>query len=138
VLRWKILGRLIATVTPGDLPQTKTKLASFYVRLRFHHINRITLQLYVHTYSISCGIRASSDATRCSQQLSEYVGLFNPICKHMASLFSCSTSDLPKPETDLAEWTNKSKARQRQVDADEETQQKRLEDETVSARSQSQ
>ena len=52
----------------------------------------------------------------------------------MASLFSGSTSDLPKPETDLAEWTNKIKAFQKQVDADEEAQQKRLEDEIVSAR----
>ena len=52
----------------------------------------------------------------------------------MPSLFSGSTSDLPKPETDLAEWTNKIKARQKQVDADEEAQQKRLEDEIVSAR----
>ena len=52
----------------------------------------------------------------------------------MASLFSGSTSDLPKPESDLAEWTNKIKAHQKQVDADEEAQQKRLEDEIVSAR----
>jgi hypothetical protein len=55
----------------------------------------------------------------------------------MASLFSGSlnpTSDLPKPETDLAEWTNKIKALQKQVDADEEAQQKRLEDEIVAAR----
>ena len=52
----------------------------------------------------------------------------------MASLSSGSTSDLPKPETDLAEWTNKIKALQKQVDADEEAQQKSLEDEIVSAR----
>lgn len=55
----------------------------------------------------------------------------------MASLFSGSlnpTSDLPKPETDLAEWTNKIKALQKQVDADDEAQQKRLEDEIVEAR----
>ena len=55
----------------------------------------------------------------------------------MASLFSGSsnpTSDLPKPESDLAEWTNKVKAFQKQVDADEEAQQKRLEDEIVAAR----
>ena len=54
----------------------------------------------------------------------------------MASLFSGSlnpTSE-PKPETDLAEWTNKIKALQKQVDADEEDQQKRLEDEIVAAR----
>ena len=62
-------------------------------------------------------------------------GFFNPICySDMASFFSGSTSDLPKPETDLAEWTNKIKARQKQVDADDEAQQKRLEDEIVSAR----
>ena len=55
----------------------------------------------------------------------------------MASLYSSSlnsTSDLPKPETDLAEWTSKIKAHQKQVDADEEAQQKRLEDEIVAAR----
>ena len=55
----------------------------------------------------------------------------------MASLFSGSlnpTSDLSKPESDLAEWTNKIKAHQKQVDADEEDQQKRLEDEIVAAR----
>ena len=52
----------------------------------------------------------------------------------MASLFSGSTSDLPKPETDLAGWTNKIKALQKQVDADEDAEQKRLEDEIVSAR----
>ena len=46
----------------------------------------------------------------------------------MPSLFSGSTSDLPKPETDLAEWNNKIKARQKQVDVDEEAQQKRLEE----------
>jgi hypothetical protein len=53
------------------------------------------------------------------------------------ALFSGSlntTTDLYKPETDLAEWTNKIKARQKQVDADEEAQQKRLEDEIVAAR----
>lgn len=55
----------------------------------------------------------------------------------MASLFSASlnpTSDLSKSETDLAEWMSKIKALQKQVDADEEAEQKRLEDEIVAAR----
>jgi len=43
-------------------------------------------------------------------------------------------SNLSKPETDLAEWTSKIKALQKQVDADEEAEQKRLEDEIVAAR----
>lgn len=41
---------------------------------------------------------------------------------------------MSKPETDLAEWTSKIKALQKQVDADEEAEQKRLEDEIVAAR----
>lgn len=45
-----------------------------------------------------------------------------------------ATFDLPKPETGLAEWTNKIKALQRQVDADEEAEQKRLEEEIAAAR----
>jgi hypothetical protein len=45
-----------------------------------------------------------------------------------------ATFDLPKPETGLAEWTSKIKALQRQVDADEEAEQKRLEEEIASAR----
>lgn len=45
-----------------------------------------------------------------------------------------ATLDLPKPETGLAEWTSKIKALQRQVDADEEAEQKRLEEEIASAR----
>ncbi|KXN85318.1 Gelsolin [Leucoagaricus sp. SymC.cos] len=44
------------------------------------------------------------------------------------------TFDLPKPETGLAEWTSKIKALQRQVDADEEAEQKRLEEEIATAR----
>ncbi|KAF9447197.1 hypothetical protein P691DRAFT_776317 [Macrolepiota fuliginosa MF-IS2] len=44
------------------------------------------------------------------------------------------TFDLPKPETGLAEWTSKIKALQRQVDADEEAEQKRLEEEITMAR----
>ncbi len=42
--------------------------------------------------------------------------------------------DLPKPDTGLAEWTSKIKAIQRQVDADEENEQKRLEEEIAAAR----
>lgn len=42
--------------------------------------------------------------------------------------------DYPKPESDLAEWATKIKALQRQVDADEEAEQKRLEAEIVAAR----
>ena len=42
--------------------------------------------------------------------------------------------DFPKPETDLAEWTSKIKALQRQVDADEENEQRRLEEEIAAAR----
>lgn len=42
--------------------------------------------------------------------------------------------DLPKPETGLAEWTSKIKALQREVDADEEAEQKRLEEEIAAAR----
>lgn len=42
--------------------------------------------------------------------------------------------DIPKPDTGLAEWTSKIKAMQRQVDADEEAEQKRLEDEIAASR----
>jgi hypothetical protein len=42
--------------------------------------------------------------------------------------------DLPKPETDLAEWTSKIKAMQRQLDADEEAEQRKLEDEIAASR----
>ena len=42
--------------------------------------------------------------------------------------------DLPKPETGLAEWTSKIKALQREVDADEEAEQRRLEEEITAAR----
>ena len=52
----------------------------------------------------------------------------------MASLVSGSSNPAPKPETDLAEWTSKIKALQKQVDADEEVEQKRLEDEIAAAR----
>jgi len=55
----------------------------------------------------------------------------------MDSSFSVSprrASSTPKPETGLAEWTSKIKALQRQVDADEEDEQKRLEEEIAAAR----
>ena len=42
--------------------------------------------------------------------------------------------DLPKPETGLAEWTSKIKAMQRQVDADDEAEQKKLEEEIAASR----
>ncbi|KAF8622712.1 hypothetical protein AX15_006803 [Amanita polypyramis BW_CC] len=42
--------------------------------------------------------------------------------------------DIPKPEADLTEWTNKIKALQRQVDADDEAEQRRLEEEIAAAR----
>ena len=44
------------------------------------------------------------------------------------------TFDLPKPEAGLAEWMTKVKALQRQVDADEEAEQRRLEKEVAAAR----
>jgi hypothetical protein len=55
----------------------------------------------------------------------------------MDSSFSTSSRrsyDIPKPETGLAEWTSKIKALQREVDADEEAEQKRLEEEISAAR----
>lgn len=44
--------------------------------------------------------------------------------------------DLPNltPDSGLAEWTSKIKAMQREVDADEEAEQKRLEDEIAQSR----
>ena len=42
--------------------------------------------------------------------------------------------DFPKPDTGLAEWTSKIKAMQRQVDADEEAEQQRLEEEIAASR----
>jgi len=42
--------------------------------------------------------------------------------------------DIPNTETGLAEWTSKIKAMQRQVDADEEAEQKRLEEEIAASR----
>jgi hypothetical protein len=44
------------------------------------------------------------------------------------------TSEFPKPDTGLAEWTSKIRAMQRQVDADEEAEQKRLEEEIAASR----
>jgi hypothetical protein len=44
------------------------------------------------------------------------------------------TMESPKAETGLAEWTSKIKAMQRQVDADEEAEQNRLEEEIATAR----
>lgn len=44
------------------------------------------------------------------------------------------TVDYPKPETGLAEWTSKIKALQREVDADEEAEQIRLEEEIRASR----
>jgi len=42
--------------------------------------------------------------------------------------------DLPKPDTGLAEWTSKIKAMQRQVDADDEAEQRKLEEEIAASR----
>lgn len=42
--------------------------------------------------------------------------------------------DIQKPDTGLAEWTSKIKAMQRQVDADEEAEQQRLEEEIAASR----
>jgi hypothetical protein len=43
-------------------------------------------------------------------------------------------SGLSKPDAGLAEWTSKIKAMQRQVDADEELEQKRLTEEIAASR----
>jgi hypothetical protein len=42
--------------------------------------------------------------------------------------------DLPKPDADLADWTSKIKAIQRQVDAEEVDEPKKLEEEIAAAR----
>lgn len=49
---------------------------------------------------------------------------------------SKGTYDIPnlKPEAGLAEWTSKIKAMQRQVDADEEAEQRKLEEEIAASR----
>lgn len=55
----------------------------------------------------------------------------------MDSQLSSSRSrsiDLPKPDTGLAEWTSKIKAMQRQVDADDEAEQRKLEEEIATSR----
>ena len=45
------------------------------------------------------------------------------------------TADTPaKPEAGLAEWTSRIKAMQRQVDADDETEQRKLEAEIAASR----
>jgi len=44
------------------------------------------------------------------------------------------SADLPQPETGLAEWMSKIKAMQRQVDADDETEQRKLEEEIAASR----
>lgn len=44
------------------------------------------------------------------------------------------TYDFPKPEAGLAEWTSRIKELQREVDADEEVEQRRLEDEIRASR----
>jgi len=41
---------------------------------------------------------------------------------------------LPKPDADLVDWTSKIKAIQRQVDADEDSEQKRLDEEIEAAK----
>lgn len=44
------------------------------------------------------------------------------------------SSSFPKPESGLSEWASKIKAMQRQVDADEESEQRRLEEEIAASR----
>ena len=44
------------------------------------------------------------------------------------------TFDVPKPEAGLAEWTNKIKELQREVDADEEAELRKLEEEIRASR----
>ncbi len=44
------------------------------------------------------------------------------------------TFEFPKPEADLAEWTTRIKALQREVDQDEELEQRRLEEEIRASR----
>ncbi len=55
----------------------------------------------------------------------------------MDSSYSTSSRrsyELPKPDTGLAEWTSKIKAMQKQVDGDDENEQKSLEEEIAAAR----
>jgi hypothetical protein len=47
---------------------------------------------------------------------------------------SSSRSSVPRPEDGLAEWTSKIKAMQQQVDADEEAEQRKLEEEIARSR----
>lgn len=44
------------------------------------------------------------------------------------------TYEFPKPDANLAEWTSKIKALQREVDQDEELEQRRLEEEIRASR----
>jgi hypothetical protein len=44
------------------------------------------------------------------------------------------TVEFPRPEAGLAEWTNRIKELQREVDADEEVEQRRLEEEIRASR----
>lgn len=44
------------------------------------------------------------------------------------------TGDYPKPEDGIAEWASKIKAMQQQVDADEEAEQRKLEEEIAASR----
>ena len=43
-------------------------------------------------------------------------------------------SDVPKPEAGIAEWASRIKALQRQVDEDEEAEQRKLEEEIAASR----
>ena len=45
-----------------------------------------------------------------------------------------TTANYPKPEAGLAEWTSKIKAMQREVDADEEAEQRKFEEEIRASR----
>jgi hypothetical protein len=63
-----------------------------------------------------------------------YVSICTPVDLQMSNNSGRRTPfDLPKDEG-LAEWTSKIKAMQRQVDADEEAEQKRLEEEIAASR----
>ena len=55
----------------------------------------------------------------------------NPVARQWTATPS---SNLPNPEDDLTEWTNRIKEIQRAVDEDEEAEQKRLEEEIRASR----
>jgi hypothetical protein len=60
---------------------------------------------------------------------------FQTLSMDLASRRRTGTADLPpKPEAGLAEWTSRIKELQRQVDADEEAETKRLEEEIAASR----